>query len=109
MVDRWFTTFAYLPGESQRLMAVALWYSGDSRGESALRKQLFNSRHAVEIDALLRERRSPSVASTPVLTESSMNMQWGPSSPLVMPSPCATSWRPWVGRKWAMPPGCHWR
>ena len=75
-VDAWFKRFEALPIEGQRAMASALWYSGDARGEAALRKVAAGSEAQKEIDRMIAYAPAP-VAETPVLSESSMNLQWG--------------------------------
>ncbi len=75
-VDAWFKRFESLPIEGRRAMASALWYSGDARGEAELRKVLVGSEAKAGIDRMMAYAPAP-VADTPVLSESSMNLQWG--------------------------------
>jgi len=78
MIDTWFSQFNKLPTKHQRVLASALWYSGDPRGEVVLRGMSNKSSPEVRagIDRLLAQNARP-VVLTPVLSESSMNLQWG--------------------------------
>ncbi|HRE04490.1 MAG TPA: hypothetical protein PKX00_02705 [Opitutaceae bacterium] len=78
LVDYWFSQFRTLPVRHQRVLASALWYAGDPRGESMLREMSINSSPEVRdgIDRLLASNARP-IVKTPVLSESSMNLQWG--------------------------------
>lgn len=75
-VDAWFSRFESLPIEGRRAMAAALWYSGDARGERELRNVAEGSEAAAAIDRMIAQA-NPAIADTPVLSESSMNLQWG--------------------------------
>lgn len=75
-VDAWFSRFQSLPIEGRRAMAAALWYSGDPRGERELRKVADGSEVEADIKRLIAYSATP-VSETPVLSESSMNLQWG--------------------------------
>jgi len=78
LIDTWFAQFNTLPSKHQRVLASALWYSGDPRGEVLLRGMSNKSSPEVRagIDRLLAQNARP-VLLTPVLSESSMNLQWG--------------------------------
>ncbi|MFO1450548.1 MAG: hypothetical protein U1F61_20485 [Opitutaceae bacterium] len=78
LVDYWFSQFRTLPVRHQRMLASALWYAGDPRGESLLREMSINSSPEIRdgIDRLLTSNAKP-IVLTPVLSESSMNLQWG--------------------------------
>jgi hypothetical protein len=77
-VDGWFANFRELPVSEQRVMASALWYSGNPKGEQKLvalaRSAAPESRQEIE---QLVSKPITEVASTPVLSDSSMNLQWG--------------------------------
>lgn len=75
-VGSWFAQFRELPREHQRLMAAALWYAGNPKGQRLLSRLSSDSEYADEI-AQLVARGATSVAETPVLSETSMNLQWG--------------------------------
>lgn len=77
-VSTWFTQFEKLPVRAQRLMASALWYSGHPQGEKILDQLAMNAspETRASIDRLLSQNATP-VLHTPVLSESSMNLQWG--------------------------------
>ena len=60
------------------MMASALWYSGNAKGEQKLlalaRSAAPDSRHEIE---QLVAKPITDVANNPVLSDSSMNLQWG--------------------------------
>jgi hypothetical protein len=77
-VDGWFASFRGLPAKHQRVLASALWYSGHPRGEAVLRGMAETA--SPEMRATIRRLVAggvPTVAESPVLSESSMNLQWG--------------------------------
>ena len=74
-VDGWIASFRGLPVKHQRLMAAAAWLAGQPRGESRLR-ELSTSTELAELTALVSQK-SAGLAQTPVLSQSSMYMQWG--------------------------------
>lgn len=77
-VETWMTEFRYLPPADQRLMAAAYWYSGLPGGGDRLRN--LARRSSPEIRAEINQLAAqPPVAirDTPVLSESSLNLQWG--------------------------------
>lgn len=77
-VSSWMAAFRELPVADQRLMAAALWYSGLPNGSERLRALARNS--SPEIRAGIEQLASQKVVSlrdTPVLSESSLNLQWG--------------------------------
>ncbi|HEY0943686.1 MAG TPA: hypothetical protein VGD81_00405 [Opitutaceae bacterium] len=76
-VDSWFANFRELPQSEQRLLASALWYAGNPKGEKLLRRlAAAGSDYRADIDRLT-SAPSQSVSATPVLSDSSMNLQWG--------------------------------
>ena len=75
-VDQWFAEFRDLPISDQRLMASALWQSGNPAGRAELLRVSADSTIRAEI-AKLANQPAPSVANTPVRSASSMNLQWG--------------------------------
>jgi len=78
MIDQWFAQFKGLPVKDQRVLASALWYSGNKQGERRLLEMSANSSEGVRsgINRMIAGGNK-SVAETPVLSESSMNLQWG--------------------------------
>lgn len=77
-VAGWMHAFQELPVTHQRLTAAALWYSGlpgNDRKLRALARQSSPELRA-EIDQLLARGVVP-VNETPVLSVSSLNLQWG--------------------------------
>lgn len=77
-IDRWFAQFRDLPSSEQRLLASALWYSGNAKGEAMLRRLARDAAPETRkgIERMLATAQA-SVAATPVLSTSSMNLQWG--------------------------------
>lgn len=75
-VDQWFASFGDLPQSEQRLLASALWQSGNAKGRSELLRMSADSSIRTQIARLAAEPVMP-VASTPVRSASSMNLQWG--------------------------------
>ncbi|HEY8995104.1 MAG TPA: hypothetical protein VIM71_10615, partial [Lacunisphaera sp.] len=77
-VAGWMHAFRELPEAHQRLAAAALWYSRLPGSERKLRAL---ARHSdaelqAEIDQLLARGATP-VGETPVVSISSLNLQWG--------------------------------
>jgi len=74
----WSRAFRDLPQAHQRLVAAAMWYSGVPAGAEQLRAKARHSDPAVrvEMDRLIA-MGGPALRDTPVLSESSMNLQWG--------------------------------
>lgn len=75
-VTSWLSDLSDLPLEHRRLVAAALWQAGNPAGATALKGLAGRSAVRDEVIALAN-RTSPSVAATPVLSPSSMNLQWG--------------------------------
>lgn len=75
-IQAWMQNFRELPDRQQRLLAAALWQSGDARGQAAVRRLAPSSPVAQDVTQLLNARYVP-VAQRPVLTASSLNLQWG--------------------------------
>jgi hypothetical protein len=78
-LDGWMQAFRDLPAAHRRLVAAALWYSGSPEGAGLLRDLARDSDAAVrtEIENLAAGWRQPSLAATPVLSRSSLDLQWG--------------------------------
>ena len=77
-VDGWMADFRNLPTADQRLMAAALWYSGLPGGGDRLRKLARSSSPAIRTEIeQLASQKPVSLRDTPVLSESSLNLQWG--------------------------------
>jgi len=77
-VAEWMRAFRNLPASERRLVAAALWYSGVPAGDRELRQLARGASPELraELDALLARGPSP-ISQTPVLSESSLNLQWG--------------------------------
>ncbi len=75
-VDSWLARTGDLPQNHRRLIAVAAWYSGHASGEKLVRQLGVSSAYRAEIERTV-SRVQGNVATTPVLSESSMNLQWG--------------------------------
>ncbi|HEX2853508.1 MAG TPA: hypothetical protein VHO24_09735 [Opitutaceae bacterium] len=75
-VDGWLTEFNGLPLHHHRLIASALWQAGHPMGAQLLRTLSERSTVAAEVQQLAAKPSLP-VADTPVLSPSSMNLQWG--------------------------------
>jgi len=77
-VDTWFAEFRQLPSYEQRVMASALWYSGNPKGEQKLLALAHTSttESRREIEQLVNTPNTD-IANTPVRSDSSMNLQWG--------------------------------
>jgi hypothetical protein len=77
-VGEWMYAFRNLPAAHQRLVAAALWYSGVPAGERELRLAARQAEPGVRAELELLLARGPvAVAQTPVLSDSSLNLQWG--------------------------------
>lgn len=77
-VGQWAAAFRDLPAAHQRLVAAALWYSGVPAGQDYVRAQVRSADPAVRAEvAQLVTSNAPTLASTAVLSESSLNLQWG--------------------------------
>lgn len=78
-VAGWMRSFRDLPAAHQRLTVAALWYSGLPAGERALRASAHSTNDPelrADINRLVAQGARP-VSETPVLSESSLNLQWG--------------------------------
>jgi hypothetical protein len=77
-VDDWMAAFRDLPVAHQRLVASALWYSGLPDSDRPLRALARSSRGELrnEINQLIAQGAAP-VRGAPVLSEASLNLQWG--------------------------------
>jgi hypothetical protein len=75
-VDGWLAEFNGLPLQHHRLIASALWQAGHPMGSQLLRTLSERTSVAAEVQQLAN-RPSVSVTDTPVLSPSSMNLQWG--------------------------------
>jgi hypothetical protein len=75
-VDRWLLEFNGLPLSHHRLIASALWQAGHPMGGELLRNLGQYSSVRAEIMTLANQRAA-AIADTPVLSPSSMNLQWG--------------------------------
>jgi hypothetical protein len=77
-VDAWFNEFRHFPLSDQRVLASALWYSGNPKGEALLR-QLSRDVDAENRGNIERLLSTPAVAvvDSPVRSDQSVNLQWG--------------------------------
>ena len=75
-VDQWFAQFRDLPVADQRLLASALWQSGNAKGREQLVRLSNDSGLRLEV-VRLAHQPATSLAQTPVRSSSSMNLQWG--------------------------------
>jgi hypothetical protein len=75
-VDGWVKDLADLPRAHRSLVASAVWQSGHPSGAALLRELSANSPMRGEIEKLVAQPAT-AVLNTPVLSPSSMNLQWG--------------------------------
>lgn len=75
-VDSWLARTSDLPQNHRRLIAVAAWYAGAPAGEKLIRQLGVSSAYRAELERTLSVVEG-NVTTTPVLSESSMNLQWG--------------------------------
>jgi hypothetical protein len=75
-IDGWLLELNGLPLAHHRLIAAALWQAGNPLGADMLRNLGQASPVRRDVDRLARTP-SASVGDTPVLSPSSMNLQWG--------------------------------
>jgi hypothetical protein len=75
-VNGWLDDLSDLPLSERRLVASALWQAGHPYGAQLLKRLGGNSPMRGEVEKLA-SRQSATVAQTPVLSPSSMNLQWG--------------------------------
>jgi hypothetical protein len=77
-VADWMAAFRDLPAAHQRLVAAALWYANLPDGDRPLRALARNSSADVRaaVERLVAQGPAP-VRETPVLSEASLNLQWG--------------------------------
>lgn len=75
-IDQWFAEFRDLPISDRRLLAAALWQSGNEKAAKYVREVSADSSIRKEITQLTSSP-APALAQTPVQSPSSMNLQWG--------------------------------
>jgi hypothetical protein len=77
-VEGWVHSFRDLPTAHRRIVAAALWYSGVSEGADHLRALARGSRPDIraEVESLTVWAK-PALHEVPVLSSSSLNLQWG--------------------------------
>lgn len=78
-VDGWLSEFNRLPAQHRRLVAASLWQAGHPLGSEMLAllgRNASDPTVRAEVQRLAT-RTSDEVAETPVLSASSMNLQWG--------------------------------
>jgi hypothetical protein len=75
-IDGWLIELNTLPAAHRRLITAALWQAGHPLGADRLRE--VDKKSSVREDVLrLADTPAQLVADTPVLSQSSMNLQWG--------------------------------
>lgn len=74
----WMNDFRDLPAAHQRLVAAALWYSGLPEGVEQMRQISRSSNPDIrsEVESLIAWQQ-PVLSEAPVLSASSLNLQWG--------------------------------
>lgn len=77
-VAGWMRDFRELPVEHRRLVAAAAWYAGVSHGADYVRDVARSSPADIraEVESLITWQQ-PTLQDTPVLSRSSLNLQWG--------------------------------
>jgi len=77
-VAGWLESFRNLPERDRRMVTAALWYSGLPEGDRELRQAsgTVAPELRAELDALVAHG-PVAIAQSPVLSESSLNLQWG--------------------------------
>lgn len=77
-VAGWIESFRALPEHDRRVVTAALWYSGLPEGDRELRQAsgTVDPELRAGLDSLLA-RGPVAIAQSPVLSESSLNLQWG--------------------------------
>lgn len=75
-VDGWVKELSDLPRDHRSLIASAVWQSGHPSGATLLRELSANSPMRAEIENLVAQPAT-AVINTPVLSASSMHLQWG--------------------------------
>jgi hypothetical protein len=77
-VNFWMAETRSLPEKHQRILASALWLSGNPRGEALIRRQMTGVSEAVRTDLAALLAKKPSAgADTPVDSRAAMDLQWG--------------------------------
>lgn len=77
-VGDWVHAFRDLPVAHQRIVAAALWYSGLPEGAEHLRALARGSQPEIRAEVeSLTQWAQPSLRETPVMSASSLNLQWG--------------------------------
>jgi len=78
-VAGWLESFRNLPERDRRMVTAALWYSGLAEGDRELRQAAAGTvdpELRADLDSLLASA-PVAIAQSPVLSESSLNLQWG--------------------------------
>lgn len=77
-VRQWLEHTADLPEAHRRILAAAAWQAGHPRGLALMRELSANDDQVVQIQVSDLLRRGPApVGDTPVISESSLRLQWG--------------------------------
>jgi len=76
-VETWLARTRGLPEAHRRILAAAAWKAGHTSGARLLREMSSND-DALNAEIVALTRQAPSaIADTPVLSASSLNLQWG--------------------------------
>lgn len=76
-VETWLARTRDLPEAHRRILAAAAWKAGHTSGTRLLREMSSND-DALNAEIVALTRQAPSaIADTPVLSASSLNLQWG--------------------------------
>jgi hypothetical protein len=77
-VRQWLDHTADLPDAHRRILAAAAWQAGHPRGLALMREFSANDSQLVQVQVNDLLRRGPApVGDTPVISESSLRLQWG--------------------------------
>jgi hypothetical protein len=76
-VNEWMDMSSTLPEAHQRLMAAALWYSGNPRGADYIRAASRESRPGLRQELRSAIASNAELRAAQVRSSSSMNLQWG--------------------------------
>jgi hypothetical protein len=75
--DEWMGVSRVLPVAHQRILASALWYSGNAKGSAYLRALAESSSTGVRKDVKEVVASTPDLRAAEVRSVSSLNLQWG--------------------------------
>jgi hypothetical protein len=75
--NKWMSVSRVLPVAHQRILASALWYSGNEKGASHLRSLARSADPETKNEILTLVSQTPDLSQTEVQSVSSLNLQWG--------------------------------